>query len=114
MNIHKLSIIAFFLNLFFWIIVATYHLFMKSSNPIISFLLFMEPVAFLFALTGYIKKSGTVYYLTLVFLLFNSILSVTDELGVLDLTSLVLNVLLFVMLLLQRGRFRTTMKNEKS
>ncbi len=101
------SIILFSINLLFWIFVAIFYSFMRENpNSMVKILLFIEPIIFLIALIGYLKKNTVIYYLTLVFLLCNAILSITDELGFLDLLSLVLNLLMFIVLAFQWSIFR--------
>ena len=101
------SIILFFINFLFWTFVAIfYSLVREDSTSMVSILLFMEPIVFLIAFIGYLKKNIVIYYLTLIFLFCNAILSITDELGFLDILSLVLNLLLFIVLAFQWRIFR--------
>jgi hypothetical protein len=107
MKIKVLSIIFFIFNLCFWLVIAIfYSLIEDHTNPVLSLLLFMEPVLFLFALIGYLNKGIMIYYLTLLFLIINSILSITDEFGIIDLFSLLLNIIMFILLVLQWKNYR--------
>jgi hypothetical protein len=107
MKIKVFSIILFLINLCFWLVIAILYSFVKShTNPVLSLLLFIEPVVFLSALIGYLNKSIIIYYLTLSFLIVNSILSIADEVGVLDLFSLLLNIIMFILLVLQWKNYR--------
>jgi len=102
MKIKKISIIFFLINFCFWLVIAIIYSFIKDhTNPVVSFLLFLEPIVFLFALIGYLKNGIIIYYLTLLFLIMNSILSITDEVGIFDIVSFLLNIILFILLGLQ-------------
>ena len=106
-NKKVLSIIFFLINLCFWLVITIFYSFIRNNNNlVVSILLFIEPIIFLFALIGYLNKWKIVYYLTLLFLLINSILSITDEVGILDIFSLSLNIIMFVLLALQWRNFR--------
>lgn len=101
------SIILFSLNFLFWIFIAISYSFVRENpNSIVKFLLFLEPIIFLIAFIGYLKRNIIIYYLTLIFLFCNAILSITDEIGCLDILSLILNLLLFIVLAFQWRIFR--------
>ena len=103
-----------FYQFFFWLLIAIFYSFVKeNSNSMINFLLFMEPIIFLIAFIGYLKRNIIIYYLTLVFLFCNAILSITDELGFQDILSLVLNLLLFIILAFQWRIFRQESHKKK-
>lgn len=91
-----------FINIVFWSVLAT--IYATTSNPyyysFIAYLLFLEPVFFLGALIGVHLKRPIIYLLSLAFTFINAILSVTDEIGTLDLVSALLSALAFVNLLL--------------
>lgn len=92
------------ISIVFWSIMAVYHSFFKftpnESYLIIKILLFFEPLLFAIALFGLIKKIKFIYILSVIFVFFNAMLSITDEVGLYDILSLVFNILLFVNLLL--------------
>jgi lysylphosphatidylglycerol synthetase-like protein (DUF2156 family) len=106
MKIKVLSIIFFLISLFFWLAIAIFSFIKNHNNSMVSILLFIEPVIFLFILIGYLKKSIIIYNLTLIFLIINSVLSITDEVGILDIFSLSLNILMLILLASQRRNFR--------
>jgi len=97
------------INIVFWLGIFLYYAFVKypmEGNYIILkvFLLF-EPVIFIGMLIGYINKNKLIYVGSVIFLAFNSILSVTDQVGLLDVISLVLSVIVFILLITQWSSF---------
>lgn len=54
---------------------------------------------------GYVKEIKGLYYFSLVYTLFTSFMSLTDDMGTLDLIVLILSALLFVSLISQIKRF---------
>lgn len=101
----QISILLFAINIVFWLGIFIYFSFVKYVDKeeylVFKILLLGEPVAFGIGLIGYVKKCNLVYGLLLLFLLVNSILSVFDEVGLLDWISLGLNVMLLAVLLVQ-------------
>ena len=103
--IKSLIISLFAINIIFWIAIFSYFMFIEYvNNPaylILKILLLGEPITFGIELFGYLKKSMVMYLLTMLLLLVNAILSLTDQTGLLDIVSLVLSLLLLLVLLLQ-------------
>jgi hypothetical protein len=95
----KIILIA---NIVFWTVMAIYFSFFKfSSNEyylILKVLLFFEPLFFAIALIGLIKEIKIIYVLSTIFVFLNAILSITDEVGIYDIISLILNILALVSL----------------
>lgn len=95
-------------NITFWTITATYFSFFKfyfnENYLILKVLLFFEPLFFIIILIGLVKKIKIVYVFSIIFVFLNAILSITDEVGVYDITSLILNILAFIGLLLVRKK----------
>lgn len=83
---------------------AVYFSFFKFASTenyfILKILLFLEPLLFAIALFGLIKKIKGVYVFLIIFVLLNAVLSVTDQIGIYDIISLVLNILALIGLLL--------------
>ena len=109
-NVMRKTTVSFFIiNSAFWIGIFIYYTFFRFiNNPeymIIKILLLFEPVVFLTALWGYWKNSRVIYLVTLLFLLLNSVLSLTDEVGALDLVSFFLSLVLFIIMFIQRRDF---------
>jgi len=97
------------INIIFWSIIAVYFSFFKLySNEdylILKVLLFFEPLSFTIILVGLIKRIKIIYWLSIVFLIFNAIISITDEVGVYDIIAFILNILVLVNLLIIRKHF---------
>lgn len=99
------TIILFIMNIIFWMGIWMYFTFVKYVDEeaylMVKILLFGEPVLFTIGLAGYLRRSKLFYLLTLLFLFGNSVLSITDEVGIFDLISLVLSLLMLVVLVIQ-------------
>lgn len=97
----KIILIA---NIVFWTVMAIYFSFFKfTSNEyylILKVLLFFEPLFFAIAFIGLIKEIKIIYVLSIIFVFLNTILSITDEVGIYDIISLILNILALISLLL--------------
>lgn len=96
-------------NVIFWFFIAFYFSFFKfaekSDYLILKVLLFFEPLVFICLFIGVIKKIKIIYFVGLFFLFINAVLSVTDEVGLLDIFSLFLNMVTFISFLSIRNRF---------
>ena len=101
----NVSIALFLLNIFLWLVIAGYNICITDSNSpdyiLIEILLFLEPIVFTIALIVYMKRLRLMYVITLIFLFINSFLSITDQVGFLDILSLFFNLMLFVVLVVQ-------------
>ena len=75
--------ILFLANLLFWFGIFVHYLFLQtnteSSCILIVILIALEPVLYLVSFIGYQRKRKSIYIASLVFMFFNSILSLTDE-----------------------------------
>ena len=96
-------------NIAFWLFVAIYFSFFKFADKpeylILKVLLFLEPLVFIGLLVGVVKKIKIIYILGLLFLVINAVLSITDETGLFDMISLLLNITTFITLLSIRNNF---------
>lgn len=92
------------INIIFWSIMAVYFSFYKfASNEnylILKILLFFEPLLFAIVLIGLIKGIKIIYVLSIIFVLINAVLSITDEVGIYDIISLILSILALISLFL--------------
>jgi hypothetical protein len=61
-------------------------------------LLLLEPLFFIVAVIGYLKEVRSIYLLTIIFLIANSVLSITDEVGLFDMISLSLSIVALLLL----------------
>jgi hypothetical protein len=90
-------------NTVFWLFAASYFSFFaypgNNSYLTIKVLLFAEPALYFVALIGIIKKIRLIYLFSLLLALGNAVLSVTDEIDLSDVISLVLSVLVFISLI---------------
>ena len=107
----KISIIGFILNIAFWLWIFLNYSFIKfygNGDYILArVLLFFEPVIFIVALMGYLRKRRVIYILSILFLTANSLLSITDEVGFMDIVSLFMNIGLALLLAVQWKDFRS-------
>jgi len=96
--------ILLIISIIFWSIIAVYFSFFKFASYenylILKILLFLEPLFFAIALFGLIKRIKIIFVFSIIFSLFNAILSITDEVGIFDVISLILNILVLISLLL--------------
>jgi hypothetical protein len=87
-------------NILFWTFVALYSWFVQYAGNnnylVIKILLFAEPLLYLICLIGIDRRIKLVYLFSIVLALGNTILSVTDQVGLSDVVSLVLSGLLFL------------------
>lgn len=108
-NFLKTSHYLLGVNIVFWFFIAIYFSFFKFAEKpeylILKILLFFEPLIFVGLLVGIAKKIKIIYILGLFFLIINVILSITDEIGLFDIMSLLLNITTFVNLLSIRSHF---------
>ncbi len=98
--------IALLANIVFWIVMVIGYAFTQIGTPngyaIVGYLMLLEPVCFAIVLINLHYRRQTIYFLSLAFTLVNVFLSITDEIGLLDLTSATLSALAFVGLILIR------------
>lgn len=87
-------------NIVFWLLIAFSSLLTGSNHPVVTILLFVEPVLYFVSLVGIRKRIKVIYLFSMVFALGNAILSVTDQMGLADVISLVLSALVFLNLIL--------------
>lgn len=109
-NFQKISYALLIINIIFWLFIAGYFAFFKFPSQsiylILKILLFIEPACFAVILIGVIKKIKPIYYFGLMFLVINALLSLTDEVGIWDITSFLLNISLFLTLLPARNQYK--------
>ena len=89
-------------NAIFWLVAAVYALLSNhdtGTNAIVVAMLFAEPVVYLVAVYGVAQRIKLFYLFALLLTLGNTVLSITDEIGWLDMLSLVLSFAAFVSLL---------------
>lgn len=99
----KISRILLATNAILWLIAATYFSFSSfgiDSHWLIKILLFLESVLYTVSYVGLIKKIKTIYLFSIVLTFGNTILSVTDQIDLSDIVSLILSGSTFVSLLL--------------
>jgi hypothetical protein len=77
---------------------------LSSGARVLGLLMFANGAALLFAAWSCLRGSRAVDYATALLLAANAVLSVTDEIGLLDAASLVVSVALLVLLLVGRVR----------
>lgn len=88
------------LNLVFWLFIAVSYLFTKTDvGFLIKSLVFLEPVFFVVALWGVVKKNELIGNLAILGLSLNIVLAITDEVGIADLTALVLSLIALIFLI---------------
>lgn len=98
--------ILIFINAFFWLIAAFYFSFMKYPDNkdylAIKLLLALEPIGYLVLLYAVVKKWRVIYVFGTLFTFVNMLLSITDQMGLYDVFSLSISLLLFLNLLVIR------------
>ncbi len=114
LSVKKMSIVMIIVNIVFWLGIFLYYSFVKypmvEDYIILKIFLLFEPMIFMGMLFGYIKKNKWIYVCSVIFLAFNSILSITDQVGLLDVISLVLSVIVFILLIMQWSSFMVDRK----
>lgn len=103
----------FFLNAAIWLLLGVSSLIrMTGDNPdravtawIVASLMFGNVGAMLWSGVGIGKRQKRFYYLAVVVLIVNIVLTVTDEFGVLDFVTLVIDLLLLGLLIANRKRY---------
>jgi hypothetical protein len=102
-NLLKTNYYLLGFNIIFWFFIVIYFSFFKfvykPEYLIIEILLFFEPLIFIGLLVGIVRKIKIIYILGLFFLVINAVLSITDELGLFDIISLLLSITTFITLL---------------
>ena len=77
-----------------------YHLIGSSNYLVIKILLFMEVILYSISLIGVSNKIKLIYLGSIILAFGNTVLSLTDQIGVVDIMSFVLSLLAFVNLLI--------------
>lgn len=113
----KTSIILLITNTLFWFFAAIFLLFSNfgaNANTVVKTLLFMEAFLYLICVYGLYKQSRLVYIFSLILTFGNSILSLSDELDISDLVSLILSLITFITLLTLRGDIKRVSRKYQS
>ncbi len=96
-------------NIVFWLGIFLYYSFVKypmeGNYIILKIFLLFEPMIFIGMLFGYIHKNKLIYVGSVIFLGLNSMLSVTDQVGLFDGISLVLSVIVLLLFIVQWNNF---------
>lgn len=102
-DIRKTTIWLLLVNAAFWLVYAIYFSFLwfwgRPEYLIIKILLFMEPILYVGSLWGFVKRNRYIYICSVLFVFANTILSITDQFGILDLLSLGISFVCLVGLL---------------
>ncbi len=106
--IKQVTMILYVANIQFWLFLLIYFISFETITSVSDyfecFVFGSEIIVFSLSFYGYIKQKKIIYIGSLIFVFLNAILSITDQIGSLDLISLVLNVSLFLSLLAQYKR----------
>lgn len=88
-------------NIIFWLFIVLSSLFGDAgeSNFIVIALLLAEPVLYFVSLVGITKKVKLIYLLSIILASGNTVLSITDQVGILDIISLFLSALVLLNLI---------------
>jgi len=90
-------------NIIFWAAMALSFSFSELASHdnylLIKILLFLEPAIFAVILFGLSRRDKVIYALSIPFAVTNAILSITDDMGIYDIISLILSLAVFVNLL---------------
>lgn len=102
-------------NTIFWLVLAIYFSFFEYEDNnnliVIKILLFLESIFYFIALIGVIKKIKLIYLAAIILALGNTILSLTDQIDLSDIISLILSGVTFINLILI---WKLIFKNNKS
>jgi hypothetical protein len=105
-------------NIIFWMFIACYFSFFEyvgdNNYLIIKILLFSEPILYLVSFIGINKKIKIIYLSSIILAFVNTILSITDQIDLSDIISLVLSALLFLNLILIWKNVLTKREKNKS
>ncbi len=103
-NLLKSCQLLLIANIVFWLLTAVYFSFFKFATNdnyfILKILLFAEPVLYSLSLVGIVKRIKIIYLFSILLTFGNTILSITDQMGIYDYLSLGLSILAFLNLLL--------------
>ena len=92
------------INIVFWLFISFYFSFFEypgnSSYLLIKILLFTEPLFYLISLIGLIRRIKLIYLFSIILAFGNTILSLTDQINLSDIISLILSLLVLVNLFL--------------
>ncbi|MFC1616395.1 hypothetical protein ACFL21_04590 [Patescibacteria group bacterium] len=84
----------------FWLAVAIFSVYTQTAKTdyhlLIAILLFIEPLVFAIIFFGILTRNKVIFFLSMPFLIINAILSISDELGVMDLTAAALNIITLI------------------
>ena len=93
-----------FINIIFWLFMVFYSFFYRYANNnnflIIKILLFIEPILYFISLIGINKRIKLIYLCSIILAFGNTVLSVTDQIGLSDVISLLLSFFVFLNLVL--------------
>jgi hypothetical protein len=98
-NLQKSCQILLVANIIFWLLIAFSSLLGSNNYLVIKLLLFIEPILYFVSLVGVVKKIKIIYLFSILLALGNSILSVTDQMGLSDIVSLILSSLVLLNLI---------------
>lgn len=87
------------INVIFWLFIAFYSYFGTNSHLIIKGLLFLESILYFVGYIGVAKKTKIIYLFSLILAFGNTILSLTDQIDLSDIVSLVLSFITFLSLI---------------
>lgn len=88
-------------NIIFWTLVAFFFSFShygESAHWIIKALLFLEAILYLISYVGIVKKIRIIYLFAIILAFGNTILSITDQIDLSDIISLILSGITFLSL----------------
>ena len=98
----KISKILLITNTIFWLIIASYFSLSKfgaNAHWIIKILLFLESILYTISYVGVVKKIKIIYLFAIILAFGNTILSLTDQIDLSDIISLLLSAITFLFLL---------------
>lgn len=121
-HIKIITLILLTLNALVWIVFSFFYFFvvdqpniLRETKIIVSLLLFIDGIFYITAIAGIIKRIKVIYIFALVLVLGNALLSICDETGIVDISMCVLNIIIFVLLIMQRKNiFEKMGADEKS
>jgi len=117
-----ITLVLLALNAAAWIVFSFFYFFvvdqpnvLRETEIIVSLLLFIDGIFYITAIAGIIKRIKAIYIFSLILVLGNALLSICDETGIADISMCVLNIIIFVLLFMQRKNiFKKRVADEKS
>lgn len=104
-----ITLILLAINAAVWILFAVLYYFVVDKSGVsnviaaeVSLLLFIDGIFYTLSIYGILKKIKPIYLFSIILVLGNAVLSVCDEIGVIDVSMCAINVIIFVLLLIQR------------